>query len=260
MFIFEIVCFFVFGLIFGSFGNVVIHRLPLDKSVVRPRSQCPSCNTQIKWYDNIPVFSWVLLKGRCRECQIKISWRYPLVEVLMGVAFVLCYLFAGWSVTLVEWILFSFALIVSSFIDFDHMILPDELTLSGIVFGLIGATINPDRTLMSSIIGVLIGGGFLWLMAYLYYLFTSQEGMGGGDIKLLAWMGAVLGWQAIPFCIMFSAIVGSIVGVTVSLRGTSGLKTVIPFGPYLALSSFVYMFGGVEWAKAYLGLFLPDLI
>ncbi|ASD64638.1 prepilin peptidase [Bdellovibrio bacteriovorus] len=251
------VLFFVLGAIFGSFGNVVIYRLPREESVVKPRSYCYSCKTQIKWYDNIPILSWFILRGKCRKCHAKFSFRYPLVEIIMAVLFALSYHYAGLTWTLLEYLIFIFGLVVCTFIDLDHMILPDEFTLSGIVIGLVGAALNPQREFLDALFGVLMGGGFLWGMAYVYYMFTKNEGMGGGDIKLLAWIGAIVGWKAIPFVIMTSAIVGSVIGLIAARKQKAGLKTVIPFGPYLALGAVIYLFGGEAIALWYLGLFLP---
>lgn len=250
---------FVFGLMWGSFANVVILRLPKGESVVRPRSRCPGCSSAIKWYDNFPIVSWLLLRGKCRQCKAPISARYPLVEFLSGLIFALIYLKYGQSWVTLEYIVFGWSLLVVSFIDFDHMILPDVFTLSGIVIGLAGAAINPERSFINALAGMLMGGGFLWLIAYLYLLFRKEEGMGGGDIKLLAWMGAVLGWTSIPFIILGSSIVGSIVGLVLAARSGAGLKSTIPFGPYLALAALIYMLGGDQIGLWYIGLFLPDL-
>lgn len=251
---------FLFGLIFGSFANVVILRLPAKRSVVAPRSRCPECEKPIAWYDNIPVLSWLILRGRCRGCQKRISWRYPLVELLSGLAFSGIFLAYGYQWVTVEYIIFAWSLIVVSFIDFDHMILPDVFTLSGIVIGLGGAALNPERDFMDALTGVLVGGGFLWLIAYIYLVLRKEEGMGGGDIKLLAWIGAVLGWKAVPFVILASSIIGSVVGLGLALRSRAGLKSVIPFGPYLALAALIYIFGGDRIGLWYVGLFLPDLV
>lgn len=251
--------FFIFGLLLGSFGNVVILRLPAEKSVVFPGSACPQCGQPIRWFDNIPVVSWVLLRGKCRQCKVGISPRYPLVEIIMGILFALSYHYAGFSWTLLEYLLFSFGLVVCTFIDFDHMILPDEFTLSGIVIGLVGAALNPDRSFLEAFYGVLFGGGFLWALAWIYFLLTGKEGMGGGDIKLLAWIGAVIGWKAIPFVIMSSAIIGSVVGLVAAARSKEGLSTAIPFGPWLALGAVLYIFGGQTIADWYFSLFLPGL-
>ncbi|KYG61372.1 peptidase A24 [Bdellovibrio bacteriovorus] len=257
--VFFLIVFFILGAIFGSFGNVVIYRLPKEESVVKPRSYCYSCKKQIKWYDNIPILSWFVLRGRCRNCGAKFSFRYPLVEIIMASLFALSYHYVGFSWSLLEYLIFIFGLVVCTFIDFDHMILPDEFTLSGIVIGLVGAALNPHREFMDAFLGVLMGGGFLWGMAYVYYLLTKNEGMGGGDIKLLAWIGALLGWKAIPFVIMSSAIVGSVIGIIMSRKQKAGLKTVIPFGPYLALGAIFYLFGGETIALWYFDLFLPGV-
>nr|BFD58623.1 A24 family peptidase [Bdellovibrio sp. CKG001]BFD65890.1 A24 family peptidase [Bdellovibrio sp. HAGR004] len=253
------VLFFVLGAIFGSFGNVIIYRLPREESIVKPRSYCYSCKTPVKWYDNIPIFSWFILRGRCRKCHAKFSFRYPLVELITAVLFALSYHYAGLSWTLLEYLIFVFGLVVCTFIDLDHMILPDEFTLSGIVIGLVGAALNPQREFLDALFGMLMGGGFLWGMAYVYYLLTKNEGMGGGDIKLLAWIGAILGWKAIPFVIMSSAVIGSVIGLIAARKQKAGLKTVIPFGPYLALGAVLYLFGGETIALWYLDLFLPGL-
>lgn len=248
------------GMIQGSFANVIIWRLPQDKSVITPRSRCPKCQHLIAWYDNVPVLSWLFLRGRCRHCQATISWRYPLVELIMGVLFGLVFWRYEWSWTTLELLLFTFGLVTASFIDLDHMILPDEFTLSGIVLGLLGAALNPEREFMPALFGVLMGGGFLWAVAYIYFALRKQEGMGGGDIKLLAWIGAVLGWQSIPFVILASSLAGSVVGLVILSRSSAGLKASLPFGPYLAAAALVYCLGGDQIGHWYLGLFLPDLI
>lgn len=249
----------VFGLIWGSFANVVIYRLPEGKSVVFPGSACPKCNTKIKWYDNVPVLGWLWLRGRCRTCKQSIAWRYPVVEALSGALFLAVFFKYGFSWTTVEYTIFCWSLLVVSVIDLDHMILPDVFTLSGIVIGLAGAALNPEREFMPALWGVLMGGGFLWLIAYLYYVIRKEEGMGGGDIKLLAWIGAVLGWSSIPFTVLASSLVGSMVGITYALRSGAGLKSTIPFGPFLALGAIIYLLGGHELGQWYIGLFIPSL-
>lgn len=249
----------VLGLCLGSFANVVILRLPEGKSVALPRSACPDCQTPIKWYDNIPVLSYVILKGKCRSCKKTISIQYPIVELTMAALFLFVAMSVGFKWTLLEYLIFVFGLVVVSFIDLKHYIIPDVFSLSGIVIGLLGAAINPEREFLSSLWGVLMGGGFLWLIAYLYLVIRKQDGMGGGDIKLLAWIGAVLGWPAIPFVILSSSILGSLVGAIVMFRTKDGLQTVLPFGPFLALGSVLYLLGGHKLAFAYLTLFFPWL-
>ncbi len=254
---FAIAMFFVLGLL-GSFANVVIYRLPAEKSVVRPRSSCQACGKTIPWCDNVPIASWFVRRGRCRFCQARFSFRYPVVELLTACLFAVCFAVDGWSWSLLEHLLFIWALVVCTFIDFDHMILPDEFTLSGIVIGLIGAALNPDRSFWDALAGFLLGGGFLWFMAWLYYALTGNEGMGGGDIKLLGWIGAVLGAMSIPYVILVSAVTGSLLGLALAIGQKRGLKTVIPYGPYLALGAVSYIFGGWTLAQRYWGFFLPN--
>jgi leader peptidase (prepilin peptidase)/N-methyltransferase len=246
---------FLFGALFGSFANVVIYRMPLGKSIVSPGSSCQSCGKPVKWYNNVPILAWFWLRGRCASCGAKYSIRYALVELLMASLFAVAGYKLGLSWTLLEALLFIFGSVTASFIDLDHMILPDKFTLSGIVIGLIGAALNPDRGFLDAVWGVLAGGGFLWAVAYLYYAIRGREGMGGGDIKLLGWIGAVLGWKAIPVVILVSSIIGSIVGVMLALRTKEGMNHAIPFGPYLAGAALLYLlFGGQVWADWYLAL------
>jgi leader peptidase (prepilin peptidase)/N-methyltransferase len=255
----EIFFIFWFGAIWGSFSNVVIYRMPKGESVVTPRSRCPSCSNPIQWYDNIPIISWLILRGKCRKCSAKISARYPLVEFLTGLIFALIFLKYGHQWVTLEYLVFAWGLITVSFIDLDLMILPDKFTLPGIVLGLAGAALNPEREFWPALAGMLMGGGFLWLIAYLYLLLRKEEGMGGGDIKLLAWIGAVLGWTSIPFVVLGSSIIGSVVGLVLAARSEAGLKSVIPFGPYLALAAIVYLLGGAAIGDWYISLFLPGL-
>jgi leader peptidase (prepilin peptidase)/N-methyltransferase len=249
--------FFIIGLCFGSFGNVIIARLPNEESVVKPRSRCPKCKTQIKSYDNVPVLSYLLLKGKCRSCQNPISIRYPIVESISGLLFLALYLKLGLTVTLLEYLLFAWAGLVASVIDLDHRILPDVFTLSGIFLGLLGAALNPDRHLLDSIIGIVAGGGFLWAVAFIYEAIKHEEGMGGGDIKLIGWIGAVLGWRAVVFSILVSSITGSVVGGGYALLKKSGMKTAIPFGPFLYFAAMVFIFFGSHLIHGYLNLFFP---
>lgn len=249
----------LFGLLLGSFANVIILRLPHGKSIVLPRSHCPNCKKYIYWYDNIPVFSWLFLRGKCRFCKAKISIQYAIVELLMGLLFLALFLKLGLTWTLLEMLIFTFAGVVCSFIDLEHYILPDVFTLSGILIGLVGAFLNPEREFLSAFFGVLMGGGFLWLVAYGYYLLRGEEGMGGGDIKLLAWIGAVFGWQSIPFVILVSSILGSIVGITLMFKDSKGLKTVIPFGPYLIISAILTVFISPDLGLEYFRFFMPSI-
>lgn len=251
------ICFFILGALLGSFANVVIYRLPQSKSVVHPGSSCPECGHKVRWFDNIPMISWLILRGKCRDCQTAISWRYPLVEFLTGLLFLMIFLKVGFQWVLIEYLYLAFALVVVSFIDFDHMILPDVFTLSGIVLGLVGSLVNPERQFLPSILGVLVGGGFLWAVAYFYWVFRKQEGMGGGDIKLLAWLGAVLTWNSIPFIILVSSLLGGVVGGLLALKSKKGFRTIIPFGPYISLAAILYILYGQQWIQWYLSFISP---
>ncbi len=244
---------FAIGACLGSFANVVIIRLPAGESVVKPASACRKCKSQIPWYHNIPIISWIVLGGKCYKCKAPFSIRYPAVELVMALFFVWAYLETGLNLTLVERLIFIFGAVTASVIDLDHMILPDKLTLSGIVIGLIGAVINPERDVMSAVLGMLVGGGSLWLVAYLYFVFRNREGMGGGDVKLLAWIGAVLGISAIPIVILLSSVFGAMIGLILAMRSKQGLKHAIPFGPYLVAAALAYMLlDGPAWTQWYL--------
>lgn len=253
-----VVFFGVLGALLGSFANVIIYRLPKEESIVNPGSHCYACQKPVAWYDNIPIFSWFVLRGKCRKCQAPFSFRYPFVELLMALLFAASFYKLGMTWTLVEILIFVFGLVVCTFIDLDHMILPDEFTLGGLALGLIGALLSPERGFWPALGGAAMGGGFFLLMAYLYFLFTKNEGLGGGDIKLAAWIGAVLGWKSIPFVIMSAAILGSVFGIAITLIQRKDFKTAIPFGPYLAFGALLYVFGAQPLSEWYFSLFLPE--
>jgi leader peptidase (prepilin peptidase)/N-methyltransferase len=246
---------FILGALLGSFGNVVIYRLPLGQSIAWPGSHCQTCKHPVAWYNNVPIFAWFWLRGKCANCKAPFSFRYPLVEFIMASLFAIAGLRLGPSYFLIEALIFIWMVVCASFIDLDHMILPDKFTLTGIVLGLIGAAINPEREFLPALYGVLAGGGFLWAVAYLYYAIRGREGMGGGDIKLLAWIGAVMTWQAVPITILVSSVIGSIVGIILAIRTKDGMTLAIPFGPYLAGAALLYLLaGGHGWAEWYLSM------
>ena len=222
---------FVFGAVVGSFLNVCIYRMPLDQSVVSPGSRCVGCGTAIRWYDNIPVISWLLLRGRCRFCQAPFSFRYPLVELITAVLSLLLFMKYGLSPSYGVMFLFCAALIVITFIDFDHQIIPDELSLPGIVLGFLSSFFLPEPGWISSLLGAVAGWGSLALIFYGYLWLTGREGMGGGDAKLLAMMGAFLGLQAIPFIIFASSLVGTVAGLSIMAVQRKDRHLAIPFGP-----------------------------
>lgn len=248
---------FLFGAVFGSFANVVIYRLPSGESVLG-RSRCGQCRKTVPWYFNIPIFSYFFLKGKCASCGEKFSLQYPLVEFLMACFFAAVVFQYGVSWTSLEYLIMVFGLVTAAFIDLEHMILPDEITLGGLIIGLIGAALNPERSFLEAFFGVLFGGGILWLVAYVYFVFTGREGLGGGDIKLLGWLGALLGWKAIPFIILSSSVLGSVVGLLASRKKDTGLKTMIPFGPFLALGALLYILGLKSVGLWYVQLFIPE--
>ena len=245
---------FVFGTLVGSFLNVCICRLPKDESIVSPPSHCPVCSYQIRWYDNIPLLSYLFLRGKCRGCGTHISIQYPLVELLNGVLAMLLFLRFGPTPAFAALFLFCSALVVITFIDIEHQIIPDEISLSGIVVGFALSFFLQGHGWLNSLLGILLGGGSLLLVAYSYQLLTGKEGMGGGDIKLLAMMGAFLGWKAVPFIIFASSLIGSVVGISIMLVQKKDSKLAIPFGPYLAVGAVLYIFYGKALIRWYLGL------
>jgi leader peptidase (prepilin peptidase)/N-methyltransferase len=234
---------FMFGTIVGSFLNVVILRLPVpDESIVFPPSRCPVCNTRLQWYDNIPLLSFLLLKRKCRSCGELISWQYPLVEFSMGLISLALYDKFLISSQFLIFFIYCAALLVIIFIDFYHQIIPDVISLPGIILGFACSFFNPGLTWSDSGLGILLGGGIFYGVSAGYYLFTKRIGMGGGDIKLLAMIGAFQGWQSLPFVIFASSVAGIIVGIRAMAEQKKGGRTVIPYGPFLAGAGMVYLF------------------
>jgi leader peptidase (prepilin peptidase)/N-methyltransferase len=250
---------FVFGALFGSFANMLIVRVPKGENIVLPASHCDSCGKALKWYHNIPLLSCLVLRAKCAFCKKSFGWRHFWVELIMASLFLSVVSTFGFSWLSLEYLIFVFGLVVISFIDFDHRIIPDSFSLGGIVVGLIGAYLNPQREFMDAFWGFLVGGGFLFAIAYAYLLLRKVEGMGGGDIKLLGWIGAVLGFKSIFFVVFVSSILGSIVGIAIMIKSKDGLKSSLPFGPYLALAAILYMFFGTELLSWYLNAFFPWL-
>lgn len=248
-------CFaFVFGMVVGSFLNVCICRMPKGESIVSPPSHCPHCSYQIRWYDNIPLLSYMGLRGKCRGCGAHISLQYPLVELINGVLSLLLFLRFGPTPVFAALFVFCSALVVITFIDIEHQIIPDEISLSGIVIGFVLSFFLKGHSWLNALLGILLGGGSLLLVAYTYQRLTGKDGMGGGDIKLLAMMGAFLGWKAIPFIIFASSLVGSVVGVSIMMLQKKNSKLAIPFGPYLAFGAVLYIFYGKALIHWYLNL------
>jgi leader peptidase (prepilin peptidase)/N-methyltransferase len=233
----------IFGAIVGSFLNVVILRLPdHNQSIVYPASHCPRCSSSLHWYENIPIISYIFLRGKCSHCQVPISLQYPLVELMMALlAAALIYTFQL-SIATAGYFLFCAALLVVIVIDIHHQIIPDVISLPGIILGVLFSFVSPTVTWQSSLIGLLAGGGVLYAVAFFYFLLRKVDGMGGGDIKLLAMIGAWLGWQSLPFVIFASSLSGSLVGLIAMLYQKKGGRTRIPFGPFLSFAALVYTF------------------
>jgi leader peptidase (prepilin peptidase)/N-methyltransferase len=240
---------FLFGLAIGSFCNVVIYRLPQRESIVTPGSYCPSCKTPIRPWDNIPLVSYLLLRGRCRACKEPISLRYPAVELLSGVFYVLLWTKFGLCIPLAVYAALISMLLTVALIDYDHKIIPNTITLPGIVMGLGLSLWALPITPLASLLGVLIGGAFFYLIALI-----SKGGMGGGDIKLIAMIGAFLGWQGAFFTIFSGALLGSLVGVTLMLLGKKGRKDKVPFGPFLSCGAILFLLCGDQLIHGYFDL------
>ncbi len=244
---------FIFGAIVGSFLNVCIVRIPHGTSIVQPPSHCPNCKNAIRFYDNIPLISYFVLLGRCRDCGERISPRYVVVELLMALLAAALYRELGFGLAFVAAVIFVAALIVISFIDLEVRIVPDVISLPGIVAGLLFSVIgryliqDPSELIpspLSALLGILLGGGFLLALAWAYEAFTGVEGMGGGDIKLLAMIGAFLGWPSIPVTLFLSSLGGSVIGLTAMLIKGVGRKYALPFAPFLCLGALLYLFFG----------------
>lgn len=258
---------FVFGALIGSFLNVVIVRWPQEMSVIRPRSACPKCNNFIAWYDNFPVVSWLILRAKCRFCKNPISWRYPAVELLTAVLSWLTFHRFVPDVLRIEpvqlgayFLYFAFVagLVAITFIDFEHYLIPDAISLTGIPVGIVGAFVlerwgGGIIDVRSAILGAVLGGGSLLLLRGIYYLIRRQEGMGMGDVKMLAMLGAFLGHHpALLFIIFVSSFLGSVAGIIMMVLYGRDLKYPLPFGPFLALGGLVYLLWGYEIAPDFL--------
>jgi leader peptidase (prepilin peptidase)/N-methyltransferase len=266
---------FIFGLIVGSFLNVCIVRLPRERSIVTPPSHCPQCRASIKFYDNIPVISFLLLRGKCRNCGEPISWQYPVVELLNALLYAWTVHEFGIGGEAFLLMALCSSLIVITFIDFDYQIIPDVITLPGMLVGLtlapffMSALSGPlpfrlDLLLpnagpyltgfLNSLIGLLLGGGPLFALGWAWEKLRHVEAMGGGDVKLMGMVGSFLGWKGALLTIMLGALAGSIVGLTLIVLKRHKMEKVIPFGPFLALGSLAAAFYGTDIVSWYLGL------
>ncbi len=265
----------VLGLLIGSFLNVVIHRMPLmmergwrmesadllgvkidplpEITLSTPRSRCPSCGHQIRWYENIPVASYLALRGRCSACKAPISMRYPAIEVLTALLFAACGVHFGAQPTVLLWCGFAATLVALAFIDLDTSFLPDDLTLPLMWAGIVSAAFGwIPVTLSASVAGAAVGYLSLWFVFHAYRLIRGKEGMGAGDFKLLAALGAWMGWQAIPSIILLASAVGAIVGIALIVFRRHDREVPIPFGPYLAGGGVAALFFGEQLSRLWM--------
>ncbi|MGQ4806840.1 Type 4 prepilin-like proteins leader peptide-processing enzyme [Candidatus Entotheonellaceae bacterium PAL068K] len=233
---FDLVVIFVMGCLVGSFANVCIHRLPWRQSLVFPGSHCPHCQQAIRPWHNVPLLSYVWLGGRCAYCQMRISWRYPLVELLCGLLYVFVSYQLGLSVQSVVLMLLTTVLLIVSCIDLAHQVIPDALTLPGIIVGLLVSSLLTPVGLLNAVAGVGLGWGLFLMISIL-----SRGGMGGGDIKLIAMIGAFLGWHAVLITTLLGALLGTLIGIALMILRKKGRKDPLPFGPFLALGALVTM-------------------
>lgn len=262
---------FLLGSIFGSFLNVCIVRLPYEKSVITPGSHCPTCKKPIIWYDNIPLFSYFILTGRCRDCKEKFSMRYFWVELLTAITFVLFYQYYGLNAVMAAYLVMVCGFIVATFVDFEHRIIPDEVSVGGLCVGMIfslfvpelhGIIVDPNNVIFShlkslwiSFLGVLIGGGCIYAMGLLGDFLFKKESMGGGDVKLLAMIGAFMGWELAILTFFIAPFFGAVYGVIEKIRTKD---TAIAYGPFLVLGALISLFYGdvlIDWIMSGYGLY-----
>jgi leader peptidase (prepilin peptidase)/N-methyltransferase len=249
-----LVLFALVGLIIGSFLNVCIYRLPRHESVVWPSSRCTSCGRELSWYENVPIMSWLALRGRCRTCGVEISTTYPIVEAVTAIVFVGAALVYGLTWLLAVRLVFASALIVLFVIDLRHRILPNAITLPGIAAGFVASVFLPPGWL-SSLIGIVAGAGILLLIAQGYYQVRRQEGLGMGDVKMLAMIGAFLGWPLMVLTLVLASFAGSFVGIALIATGRGNRQAALPFGTFLALGAIVAAVVGEPIVSWYLGFY-----
>ncbi|MFH1856345.1 MAG: prepilin peptidase [Candidatus Omnitrophota bacterium] len=246
----------LFGLIIGSFLNVCIYRLPREKSIVRPSSFCTHCLKPIRWFDNIPVISFVILRGRCRECGKRISFQYPAVETITALIFCLNFHFFGLTPAFLIWNVFACSLLVASVIDFHFQLIPDLISLSGIIVGLAlrffvpqFLSIASEKPFLDSLLGVLAGGGSIYLLGLIGTFAFRKESMGFGDVKLMAMIGAFLGWKLVLLCFFIAPVFGSVWGIFLKIKYK---QDIMPYGPFLSLASLVCLYLGKDMLDFFL--------
>ena len=249
----NVVLIFILGLIVGSFSNVCIYRIPRNESIIYPASHCPKCRSNISPKDNIPLLSFILLKGRCRNCKSKISIQYPIVEFLTGLIYLIIYLTYGLSVQTLIYIILSSALIIIAFIDLNEQIVPDVISLPGIVIGFIISFFVPYISFINSGLGVVVGGGIILIIGLAGSVIFKKEAMGGGDVKLAAMIGAFLGWRCIVISLFLGFFLGALAGIILILSKIKSREDTVPFGPFIVLGSFITLLWGEKIISWYLG-------
>ena len=249
----NVILIFILGLIVGSFSNVCIYRIPRNESIIYPASHCPKCHSNILPKDNIPLLSYILLKGRCRNCKTKISIQYPMVEFLSGLIYLIIYLVYGLSVQTLIYILLSSALIIIAFIDLNQQIVPDVISLPGIVIGFILSFFVSYISFINSALGIVVGGGIILIIGLAGSLIFKKEAMGGGDVKLAAMIGAFLGWRCIIISLFLGFFLGALTGIILIMTKIKKREDAIPFGPFIVLGSFITLLWGEKILSWYLG-------
>jgi len=244
---------FILGLIVGSFSNVCIYRIPRNKSIIYPASHCPKCRSNISPKDNIPLLSYILLKGRCRNCKSKISIQYPIVELLTGLIYLIIYLIYGLSVQSLIYIILSAALIIIAFIDLNEQIVPDVISLPGIVIGFILSFFVPYISFINSALGIVVGGGIILIIGLVGSVIFKKEVMGGGDVKLAAIIGAFLGLKYIVISLFLGFFLGALAGIFLILSKIKSREDMVPFGPFIVLGSMITLLWGEKIISWYLG-------
>jgi len=250
----ENILIFILGLIAGSFNNVCIYRIPRDESIIYPASHCPKCRTTILPKDNIPLLSYILLKGRCRNCKSKISIQYPVVEFLTGSIYLIIYLIYGLSIQSLIYIILLPALIIIAFIDLNEQIVPDVISLPGIVIGFIISFFVPYILFINSALGIVVGGGIILVIGLAGSVIFKKEAMGGGDVKLAAMIGAFLGWRYIIISLFFGFFLGALAGIFLILSKIKSKEDTVPFGPFIVLGSIISLLWGEKIITWYLGI------